>query len=106
MLCIRYLRLFDVYYFVLSTFIDNFPIRIYVNKIKNRTTFRIESGYCLQFLTSETMKLFKSTKNKLTKGEDGENVPRLEITEVVLVHCNIVSKWLSTKLKSLVYICS
>ena len=34
------------------------------------------------------MKLLGSTKNKITKGE---NVPHLEITEVVLVHCNIVN---------------
>ena len=37
------------------------------------------------------MKLFGSTKNKITKDKNGENVPHLEITEVVLVHCNIVS---------------
>ena len=32
-----------------------------------------------------------STKNKITKNENDENVPNLEITEVVLVHCNIVN---------------
>ena len=37
------------------------------------------------------MKLLGSTKNKITKNENGENVPNLEITEVVLVHCNIVN---------------
>ena len=37
------------------------------------------------------MKLLGSTKNKITKDENGENVPYLEITEVVLVHCNIVN---------------
>ena len=37
------------------------------------------------------MKLFGSIENKTTKGKNGENVPHLEITEVVLVHCNIVS---------------
>ena len=37
------------------------------------------------------MKLFGSTGNKITKDKNGENVPQLEITEVVLVHCNIVS---------------
>ena len=35
------------------------------------------------------MKLLRSTKNKTTKDINGENVPHLEITEVVLVHCNI-----------------
>ena len=37
------------------------------------------------------MKLLGSTKNKITKDENGENVPHLEITEVVLVHCNMVN---------------
>ena len=37
------------------------------------------------------MKLHGSTKNKITKDKNGENVPHLEITEVVLVHCNIVN---------------
>ena len=37
------------------------------------------------------MKLLGSTKSKITKNENGENLPNLEITEVVLVHCNIVN---------------
>ena len=37
------------------------------------------------------MQLLGSTKSKITKDENGENVPHLEITEVVLVHCNIVN---------------
>ena len=37
------------------------------------------------------MKLFGSTKNKISKDKDGENVPHLEMTEVILVHCNIVN---------------
>ena len=37
------------------------------------------------------MKLFGSTKYKLTQDKNGENVPHLEFTEVVLVHCNIVN---------------
>ena len=42
-------------------------------------------------LTPETMKLLGSTKSEITKDENGENVPHLEITEAVLVHCNIVN---------------
>ena len=38
----------------------------------------------------ETIKLLGSTKRKITKDENGENVPYLEITEVVLTHCNTV----------------
>ena len=37
------------------------------------------------------MKLLGSTENEITKDKNGENVPHLEITEVVLVHCNIVN---------------
>ena len=37
------------------------------------------------------MKLLGNTKSKITESENGENVPNLEITEVVLVHCNIVN---------------
>ena len=40
---------------------------------------------------SETIKLLGSTKSKITKNENAENVPNLEITELVLVHCNIVN---------------
>ena len=64
---------------------------IYVNKIENRVTFKIKNGYSLELLTPETMKLLGSTENKITKDKNGENVPHLEITEVVLVHCNIAN---------------
>ena len=37
------------------------------------------------------MKLLGSTKNKITKDKNSENVPHLEITEVVLVHCHIAN---------------
>ena len=67
------------------------PIRIYINKIENRITFGIKTGYCLEILMPETMKLLGSTKINITKDENGKNVSHLEITEVVLVHCNIVN---------------
>ena len=62
-----------------------------MNKIENRTIFKIIDGYSFELLTPETMKLLRSSKNKITRGKNGENVPHLEITEVVLVHCNIVN---------------
>ena len=37
------------------------------------------------------MKIFGSTENKTTKHKNGKNVPHLEITELVLVHCDIVN---------------
>ena len=67
--------------------IDNPSVKIYVNKIENRITFSIKNGYSLELLTPETMKLFGSTENKITKDRNVENVPHLEITEVVSVHC-------------------
>ena len=68
---------------------DNPSIRIYIKKIKNRITFKIKTGYYLDFVTPEIKKLLGRTK--ITKDENGETVPRLEITEVVLIHCNIVN---------------
>ena len=71
---------------------DNKPsVKIYINKIENRITFKIKNGYALELLTKETMKILGSTENKITKDKNGENVPHLEITEVVLVHCNMVN---------------
>ena len=66
----------------------NPSIRIYINKIEIRITFKIKTGYYLELLTPETMKLIGSTKSKITKDKSGINVPYLEITEVVLIHCN------------------
>ena len=37
------------------------------------------------------MKLLGSTKSRITKDKNGENVPHLEITEEILVHCSIVN---------------
>ena len=68
---------------------DNPPIRIYVNKIENRIIFKIKTGYFIELLTPETMKLLENTKSKITKNEIGENVPHFKISEIVLVHCNI-----------------
>ena len=53
--------------------------------------FKIKTGYYLELLTLETMKLLGSTKSKITKDENGENLPHLKITEVVLIHCNIIN---------------
>ena len=66
-------------------------VQIYVNKSENRVTFEIKNGYTLELLTPETIKLLGSTENKITKDKNGENLRHLEITEVILVHCNIVN---------------
>ena len=65
-------------------------IKMYINKIENRITFKIKTGYYIGLVTSETIKLLGSTKSNITKSENGENFPILDITEVALVLCNIV----------------
>ena len=60
-------------------------------KIGNAITFKIKKGYYLEILSPETIILIRSTKNKITENENGQNVPHLEITEAVLVHWNIVN---------------
>ena len=71
--------------------IDNQSIRISINKIENRITFKIKTGYYLQLLTPEIMKLLENTENTIAKDINSENVSHLEMTELVLVHCNIVN---------------
>ena len=66
------------------------PVQIYPNKIKNRLVFKIKTGYKLELLTPETMKLLGSTKKDADSDKNSENVPKLESVEVVLVHCNLV----------------
>ena len=57
----------------------NLSIRIYINKIENRITFKIKTRYYFELLTPETMRTLRSTKSKI-------------ITEVVLIHYTIVDK--------------
>ena len=66
-------------------------MRIYLNKIDNRITFKVKTEYYLELLTPETTKLIGSTENKTTKDKNGEIIPHLEITKVVLVHCYIIN---------------
>ena len=57
-----------------SESVDNPSIRIYVNRIENRITFKIKSGYYLELLTPETMKLLGSTENKITKDNHNKTI--------------------------------
>ena len=70
---------------------ENAPILIYANTINNRIVFKIKTGYKLELLLKETMKLFGSTKDIIDSDKNSENVPRLENVEVVLVHCDLVN---------------
>ena len=71
--------------------IDNPSVKIYVNKIEIKITFKIKTRYYLEFLTPETMKLLGSIEDKITKDKNGENIPHSANTEVVVVHCNIAN---------------
>ena len=53
--------------------------------------FKIKTGCCLELLMAETVKLLGRTKINITKDKNVENASHLEITELVLVHCNIVN---------------
>ena len=52
--------------------------------------FKIKTGYKLELLTPEIMKLVGSTKKLSDENKDTENVPKLHSVEVVLVHCTLV----------------
>ena len=70
---------------------ENAPILICANNINNRIVFKIKSGYKLELLSKETMKLLGSTKDTIDADKNSENEPKLENVEVVLVHCNLVN---------------
>ena len=58
-------------------------------------------GYKLELLSPETMKLLRNTKKDVDQDKDGEDVPKLESVEVVLVHCNERSN-----IKGIIYFCA
>ena len=62
-----------------------------MNKTENRITFTIKKEYYIEILKVETATFSGSTKAMITKHKNGEKVAHLEITKVVLVHCNIVN---------------
>ena len=70
----------DYFEFIIKnhkTLAENPSIQIYPNKIKNRIAFEIKTGYKLELLSPETMKLWGSTKKDVEKDKDGEDVPKL-----------------------------
>ena len=76
----------DYFEFIIKkhgTLTENPPVQIYPNKIKNRNVFKVKTGYKLG--------LVGSTKKDVDQDKDGEDVPKLESVEVVLVHCNLVN---------------
>ena len=94
----------DYFEFIIKkhqTLTENPSIQIYPNKIKNRIVFKIKTGYKLELLTPETMKLLGSTKKVVDKDKNGEIVPKLDSVEVVLVQCNLVKNGYQHTLKVL-----
>ena len=89
---IIYLRLFWVY---IKKKHEKKPVTpsiiIYINKIENKHTFKVKTGYYLELLTPEIKKLLRGIKSKITNNEHGENVPYLEITEAALTYGNVIS---------------
>ena len=85
----------DYFKFIIEkheTLTENPLVQIYPNKIKNRIVFKIKTGYKLELLTRETLRLLGGTKKDVhaIKKKKFGNVLILESVEVVLVHCNLV----------------
>ena len=71
-----------------ETIEDNSPIRIYIKKIKNRIVFIIKTGYYCQ---KKQCKRREVLKKVIIEDKDVKNVPKLEIVDVILMHCNVVN---------------
>ena len=104
----------DYFEFIIKkheTLAENPPIQIYPNKIKNRIVFKIKTGYKLELLSPETIKLLGSIKNIIAKkdvdkNKGGEDVPKLESVEVDLMHCNLVNNSYQQASKVYIYFCT
>ena len=91
---IRYQIFQDYFEYILkkhSETVDNPSIKINVNKVENRVTFKIKTKYYLELLTAETKKLLGNTESKITKDKNGEYLPHLEVVELLVVDCNIIN---------------
>ena len=64
---------------------------IYVNEINNRIVFKIKSGYKVELLSKETMRLLGSSSDTIDGDKNSELIPKLESVDLVLVRCNIVN---------------
>ena len=82
-----------------ETITDVSPVLIYVNETNNRIVFKIKSGYKLELLSKETMKLLGSMSNSINGDKNSELVPKLESLDLVLVHCNVVNNSYQQALK-------
>ena len=76
-------------------------ILFYINRITDRLIFKIKDGYKLILQTPEAMKVLGSTKKKINKTKNGQNVASLEVVEVVLVQCRLEDNQYQQKSKVL-----
>ena len=74
-----------------ETIANVYPVLIYVNEINNRIVFKIKSGYKLELLSKETMRLLGSSTDAIDGDKSSELVPKLESVDLVLVHYNLVN---------------
>ena len=84
----------DYFEFIIKkyeTLAQNSAVQICSNKIQNRIVFKIKTGYKLEFLSQETLKLLGSTKTDVDQDKDGKDGPKLESVGVVLVHYNLLN---------------
>ena len=84
----------DYFEFIIKkheTLTEYSPVQIYPNRIKSRIVFKTKTGYKVDLLSPETIKLLGSAKKDVDQDKNGEDVPKLESVEVVLVRCNLVN---------------
>ena len=99
----------DYFEFIIKkheTVTENPPVQIYPNKTKTMIVFKIKTRYKLELLSPETMKLLGSTKKDVDQDKDGEDVPKLESVEVILVHCNLANNNYQQRSKNIIYFCT
>ena len=85
----------DYFEFVIKnqeTLTESSLAQVYRNKTKNSIVFKVKTGCKLELLSLELMKQLGSTNKDADQDKDGEDVPKLESVEVVLMHCSLVNK--------------
>ena len=75
----------------INTLINNYPKKIYTNRIKNRIVFKMKTWYKLKLQTQETINFLGNTEKDISTAKNWENVSKLETTEVMLLYCNILN---------------
>ena len=80
-----------------ETITGNSPVLIHTNETNNRIIFKIKTGYKLELLSKETMRLLGSQTNDIDKDKDGELVPKLESANLVLMLCKVLFTFVPDK---------